>query len=101
MKSLRDAVISENEDELRKKHREKRRFANKRYLDGGAPRTEELWPTTEPPTEDCLYGKLLMTKMEEALRKKGLLTQGARLDDKASKELAKELRRVLGNPIGP
>ena len=101
VKSLRDAVISENKDELRKKHREKRRFANKRYLDGGAPRTEELWPTTELPTEGCLYGKLLKVKMEEALRKKGLLTQGARLDDVASVELAKELRQVLENPIVP
>lgn len=101
VKSLRDAVISENEDELRKKHREKRRHANKRYLDGGAPLTEALWPATELPTEDCLYGKLLKTKMEEALRKKGLLTQGARLDDKASAELAEELRRVLEIPIGP
>ena len=101
VKSLRDAVISENKDELCKKHREKRRFANKRYLDGGAPRTEELWPTTELPTEGCLYGKLLKAKMEEALRKKGLLAQGARLDDVASVELAKELRQVLENPIVP
>lgn len=101
VKSFRDAVISENEDELRKKHREKRRYANRCYLDGGAPRTEALWPATEPPTEDCLYGKLLKTKMEEALSKKGLLTQGARLDDEASTELAEELRRVLEIPIGP
>lgn len=101
VKSLRDAVISENKDELRKKHREKRRFANKHYLDGGAPRTEELWPTTELPTEGCLYGKLLKAKMEEVLRKKGLLSKGARLDDVASVELAEELRQVLENPIAP
>lgn len=101
VKSLRDAVISESKDELRKKHREKRRFANKHYLDGGAPRTEELWPTTERPAEGCLYGKLLKAKMEEALRKKGLLTKGARLDDVASVELAEELRQVLENPIIP
>lgn len=94
-KLLRDAVISANTEALRLKHREKRRFANKRYLDGGAPRTEDLWPVGESPTEAVLYGKLLKTKVEEELRTRGRLIQGGRLDAVPCAELAEQLGSAL------
>lgn len=96
IKLLRDKVISENFTELREKFCRKRRFANRNYLDGGAPRTDTLWPPEEVYPDDCLlYGKLLEPKVEEALRREHLLARGETLRDKPSMDLVKELEQAL------
>ncbi|MGB8405947.1 MAG: AAA family ATPase [Mycobacterium sp.] len=98
--ALRAEVIAENLPELRKHHREKRRFANRRYLDGGAPRTEDLWPNDASPSEEVLYGKLLLTKLEEALRKRKLLPKEDSLKFHPSDELRNELIEALRDGDG-
>lgn len=60
---LRQEVVEENLEAFRKKLREKRRAANRKYLDGGAPRTEEMWPEGDAAPESLLYGKLLLTQV--------------------------------------
>lgn len=92
---LRDSVISKNISELRKKHKNKRRYANKRFCDGGNPRTDELWPASDPPTEGVLCGKLLKPAVEKQLRHELRLDKSFELDDVASEELAEELYRAL------
>jgi hypothetical protein len=96
---LRDEVIGENVDALRKQHREKRRHANRKYhVDGGAPRTEDLWPEDGTPSEDVLYGKLLLTQVEKTLRDRRLLSRGDSLMAHPSDELRAELEAALSGP---
>lgn len=96
IKLLRDKVILENFKDLREKFCEKRRFANRKYLDGGAPRTDTLWPPEEVyPDDRLLYGKLLKSMVEEALKREHLLARGGNLSDKPSTDLAKELEQAL------
>lgn len=95
---LRDEVIKENLAALRKQHREKRRYANRKYLDGGAPRTEDLWPEGLTPSEDVLYGKLLLTQVEKTLRDRRLLSRGDSLMAHPSDELRAELIGALKGP---
>lgn len=94
--AIRDEVIEENLQALRKRLREKRRFANKKYLDGGTPRTEDLWPEGATPSEEVLYGKLLLTQVEKKLRDRKLLPSGDSLKAHPSDELCAELVAVLG-----
>lgn len=95
--SLRAEVIAENLPDFRKRHREKRRFANRKYLDGGAPRTEDLWPDDAPPSEEVLYGKLLLAKLEEKLRTRKLLSKGDSLRAYVSDELREDLIAALSD----
>lgn len=90
--ALRQEVIEANVEELRKKHREKRRYANrKHHLDGGAPRTESLWPEGQKPSEDALYGKLLLDKIEKELRSQGWIGEHDHLSDRPCAALAQKL----------
>ena len=93
--AIRAAVIEEWLPQLRTKHREKRRAINKNYPDGGAPRTDELWPEGAGPTDDVLYGKLLFTQVQKRLKDLGHLGKSQSLQDTASHELTEELRAFL------
>ncbi|MBA1837520.1 AAA family ATPase [Corynebacterium sp. zg912] len=89
---VRSAVIQDHNAELRKKFRNKRANVNKTYLDGGSPRTEDLWPENTSPKDDAIYGKDLLKWVTEELNKQELKSQ---LINKPSKSLAAELRNVL------
>ena len=97
---IRDDVIAAWMPQLRSKHREKRRTINKTYLDGGAPRTDELWPEGAEPTDEVLYGKLLLTQVEKRLRELGHLDRGRSLRDEPSESLSRELKTFLGSGNG-
>nr|WP_282599375.1 AAA family ATPase [Brevibacterium sp. R8603A2] len=92
---IRSAVIESHDADLRKKHREKRRFANRTYLDGGAPRTEDLWPEGRPPSDDAIYGKGLLSWVTHELRKRHLLDQSSSLTSSSSDALAAELSVII------
>ncbi|WP_431860763.1 ATP-dependent nuclease [Micrococcus terreus] len=94
-RSIRSEVVERWLPELRAKHRDKRRAINKTHLDGGAPRTDELWPENAAPTEDVLYGKLLLTQVQKRLRELRHLDKSRSLQDLASSSLAGELRAFL------
>ncbi|WP_138414095.1 ATP-dependent nuclease [Sinomonas gamaensis] len=93
--TIRDQVIDEWLPQLRNKHRDKRRTVNWTYLDGGAPRTDEIWPDDAKPTEEVLYGKLLLTQLERRLRERGHLSGPGSLASHASARLVHELREQL------
>jgi energy-coupling factor transporter ATP-binding protein EcfA2 len=93
--TIRDQVIDEWLPQLRNKHRDKRRAVNRTYLDGGAPRTDEIWPDDAEPTEEVLYGKLLLTQLERRLRERGHLSAPDSLASHASARLVHELREQL------
>lgn len=97
VKLIKDKVISDNMEMLRKKFRAKRRFANVNYNDdGGGPRTDDLWPPTDNyPSDDLLYGKLVKKQLEIELRRAGYLNKKVSLDSQPSEELAKELEKEL------
>ncbi|MDP9903298.1 ATP-dependent nuclease [Arthrobacter bambusae] len=97
--TLRNEVIEMNLVALRNHHREKRRYANKKYLDGGAPRTEDLWPEDVMPSEDVLYGKKLLTQVEKTLHDRGLLARSDSLTAHPSDELRAELIAALGELV--
>lgn len=65
---VRSAVIQDHNAELRKKFRDKRANVNKTYLDGGSPRTGDLWPENTPPKDDAIYGKDLLKWVTEELK---------------------------------
>lgn len=94
---VRDEVIFEWMPQLRTKYRDKRRAINRTYLDGGAPRTQELWPDDAKPTDEVLYGKLLLTQLEKRLKELGHLGRGKSLQSEASESLAQELKWLLGS----
>ena len=95
---IRQRVIMENVDELRSKYREKRRFANKKFWpDGGAPVTKRLWPDEQLPVDDVIYGKLLLKKIEEELKKQRIVDRHFRLSEHPCQILASELREVLSS----
>lgn len=96
-KEIRSEIISEWLPQLRKKHRDKRRAINKTYLDGGAPRTDELWPDGVEPTDDVLYGKLLLTQVQKRLKDLRHLDKASSLQEVASASLARELKSFLAN----
>lgn len=94
--SLRQDVIVENIDELRLNFRQKRQFANsKLWKDGGAPTTNMLWPDDQPPSEEQIYGKLLLIKIQEELKKRKLVERSFDLTAHPCQALANELRIVL------
>lgn len=93
--AIREAVIEEWLPQLRTKHRDKRRAINKSYLDGGAPRTDALWPEEAGPSAAVLYGKLLLTQVQKRLRELGHLGKSQSLQDAASDELVEELRAFM------
>ncbi|NKR09959.1 hypothetical protein A5N17_14875 [Arthrobacter sp. D2] len=93
--TIRNEVIGAWLPELRKKHRDKRRTVNRTYLDGGAPRTDEIWPDGADPNEEVLYGKLLLTQTEKRLREKRHLPGNESLSNHASARLVGELRAHL------
>jgi energy-coupling factor transporter ATP-binding protein EcfA2 len=92
---LRQEVIDENEVDLRRKLRDKRRFANKKYLDGGAPRTDDMWPDGQPAPEHLLHGKLLLNRLNRKLRDRKFLVSGDSLEAHKSSQFVQELRAVL------
>jgi len=92
---VRDQVIKEQQKSLREKLVQKRRHANKQYLDGGAPRTDDMWPQGEEPPEELIYGKHLMTQLNVTLRKTGKFKQKQSLLDTVSKEFQAELEAAL------
>lgn len=92
---IRSTVIEAHDSELRRKHREKRRFANRKYLDGGAPRTEALWPEGEPPSEDAIYGKDVLGWVTHELRGQCTLDRSSSLTTSSSDVLAAELSAVI------
>jgi ABC-type cobalamin/Fe3+-siderophores transport system ATPase subunit len=77
---LRAEVIESITDQLRTKHRAKRQNANKEYKNGGSPKTSELWPEDQAPTDEVIYGKLLLTKVTEKLRQKKQLGRADSLE---------------------
>lgn len=97
--AVRDQVITDWLPHFRKKHRDKRRAVNKTYLDGGAPRTDELWPDDADPAEEVLYGKLLLTQVEKVLRERRHLS-GNTLAGHPSARLVQELRAHLEDARG-
>jgi len=93
-----NAVAAKYETELRKKFRDKRQEANKRYWrDGGGPATADLWPDNEPMTEETMLGKELLPKINEALREK--YVDSKNLLSEVNERLASDLREVL--PLEP
>lgn len=92
---IRSAVVDAHDADLRKKHREKRRFANRTYLDGGAPRTEDLWPEGELPSEDAIYGKDFLRWVTHELRERHQLDQSSSLTSSSSDALAAELSAII------
>ena len=92
---IRSEVLEEWSPQLKKKHRDKRRAINREYLDGGAPRTDELWPDGAAPTEEMVYGKLLLTQVQKRLRDLGYLDKSRSLHDVPSSSLAGELKAFL------
>ena len=92
---IRSAVVDAHDADLRKKHREKRRFANRTYLDGGAPRTEDLWPEGELPSEDAIYGKDFLRWVTHELRERHQLDQSSSLTCSSSDALAAELSAII------
>jgi ABC-type branched-subunit amino acid transport system ATPase component len=101
---IRDEVIASWLPQLRTKHRDKRRAINRKYLDGGAPRTDDLWPEDASPSDEVLYGKLLLTQMEKRLREMGKLDRTLTLQGVPSEALVRELSAHLssdqaGDPI--
>ena len=101
---LRLKVIKENIEELRDKYRNKRRAAIRKYYpDGGGPATSELWPDDEDPTEEKIYGKLLLQKIDKELRKMGKLKKAESLSDHPNSDLRKKLIKTLkegGHNVG-
>ena len=99
---LHEQVLHANLAELYKKFREKRRYANKTYLDGGAPRTGDLWEEGSSPSEELIYGKRMLTLVEQELRARGLLARSQSLKDQASDDLSASLSARLGTaaPVG-
>jgi len=94
---IRSEVIDSWLPQMRAKHREKRRAINKKYLDGGAPRTDDLWPENASPTDEVLYGKLLLTQVEKRLRELHKLDRAQTLQGVASEVLVRELSAHLGS----
>lgn len=97
-KILRDEVIAEQSVKLRDKFFSKRRLANKAYLDGGAPRTEDMWPEGADAPEEYIYGKDLMIQLNVKLRKRGTFKQKQSLLDTVSDEFRSDLETVLAGP---
>jgi ABC-type branched-subunit amino acid transport system ATPase component len=93
--TIRDEVIAEWLPHFRKKHRDKRRTVNRTYLDGGAPRTDEIWPDDAAPSEEVLYGKTLLTQIEKRLRERGHLRGHESLTGRSSARFVEELRMHL------
>ena len=97
---IRQNIISEKNESLRKKFLNKRKTATHEYHEhGGGPAPEDLWPDgKESPDDSLLYGKDLKDWIEEELKKKGYLSRGGKnndkprsLEDKPSVELVGEL----------
>lgn len=96
---LRNEVIDEQSASLREKLKQKRRQANKAYLDGGAPRTDDMWPEGEAPSDEVVYGKLLLTQLNVKLRKMQKLKPKDSLADIVSAELQAELEAALTESV--
>lgn len=95
---LREEVINANIDEFRKKFRDKRRPANVKYHpDGGAPETDILWPEGQGPTDGVIYGKLLLKKVEEELRKRKLINVAEHLTDRACDALVDQIAALFSS----
>lgn len=92
---IRDEVIQENLQALRGKLRDKRRFANRKYLDGGAPRTDEMWPEGHTPPANLLYGKLLLTQLNLKLKARKILAAGGSLESQTSDAFSSELKAAI------
>lgn len=87
-------VISQNEPEFRTKFRTKRQEANgKFWKDGGSPNTSELWPESEPGDLARVYGKKLMSCLNDRL--KDLPGGRKSLEGKPSEDLLILLRGAL------
>lgn len=96
-RDLHAQVVEDGAANLRKKFKDKRRRANRTYLDGGAPRTDDLWPEGTAPSPELLYGKDLLTLVEQKLRVARALPKGHSLRDSASSALTAELEAALGS----
>lgn len=94
-KALRNDTLQELEPEMRAKFRNKRRNINRSYKDGGSPLTAHLWPSDVEPSEELVYGKLLLTQLDRKLRESNVFKGKQSLRGKASSRLTKELKSIL------
>jgi AAA15 family ATPase/GTPase len=92
--ALRGEIVGRIAASMRSKFRDKRQEANlKFWRDGGSPRTEELWPEQDLPSEANIFGKLLEPRINEEFgknfgRQRGIYKQ-------PSTELIEELKAVI------
>lgn len=93
-KEIFTEIICRNEQEFRDKFKSKRQEANiKFWKDGGSPNTSDLWPDTEPADLTRVYGKKLMSILNDHL--KSLPGGRKSLQAKPSSELTQLLRVAL------
>lgn len=95
--TIRRQTLEKMRSSLYEKFSKKRREVNKSKLnqDGGAPRTEDLWPQNTLPQEDLIYGKSFCSTLEGKLREKRLLANNQKLSDQPSERLIGELKEFL------
>lgn len=98
--AIRSRVLEASMEPLHTKFREKRRFANRSYLDGGAPRTDDLWAVGAVPNDDQIYGKAFLTQVDRELRAMRLLPRSGSLRDSASDDLGALISKLLAGPGG-
>ncbi|UVI34721.1 ATP-dependent nuclease [Brevibacterium spongiae] len=68
---LRDTIIENRRDSFRSKFVNKRQYANGEiWKDGGAPKTDDLWPVGTTPKDEHVYGKDLLKLIKSTLRKR-------------------------------
>jgi ABC-type branched-subunit amino acid transport system ATPase component len=63
IKGMLNTIAEEFEVEFRKKFKDKRRDHNRKYQDGGSPKTEELCPDNIRIKKEHILGKILLSKV--------------------------------------
>lgn len=87
-------IAHENSEKFRKKFREKRRDAVKKFwVDGGGPATETLWPNDEEANINRILGKELLPKLN-ALGQKSY-GYSRNLFENPSNQFVQEIREFL------
>ena len=90
-------LIIENDEELRKKFRDKRKeHIRKLYPDGGSPDTNTLCPSDQPLTVLCVHGKILISKVRER-SKDSLGVKIEPLSKSNISEIAPNLKAIVEN----
>ncbi len=88
------SITADAIDSFRKKYKEKRRDAIKKFwVDGGGPSTDQLWPTQEGLTEDRILGKDLLPRINKFGQEK--YNWSRNLFDKPSLRLINEIHDFL------